>query len=247
MTGIGGSLLFALANLFHPRMLWLMLWPVMAAMFFWGALALVFWGQLVLWLAELIRQWAQYATLIVPWSAGDVALFAAKVLILIMLVPLIQLTALLLLGVFGMPEMVNHVAQRRFPQLERRHGGGFAGSVWNGVVALCGLALLALASLPLWLFPPLWPILPVAIMGWVNQKVLRYDALAEHADAAEMQKIFAERRGSLYVMGVVLALVAFVPLLGFFAPVVVGLTFIHYLLAQLKLLRERPAEASADR
>lgn len=247
MTGIGGSLLFALANLFHPRMLWLMLWPVMVAMLFWGALALVFWGQLVLWVAELIRQWAHYATLVVPWSATDVALFAAKVLILVLLVPLIQLTALLLLGVFAMPEMVNHVAARRFAELERRHGGGFAGSVWNGVVALCGLALLALVSLPLWLFPPLWPILPVAIMGWVNQKVLRYDALAEHADAAEMQRIFAARRGSLYVLGLVLALVAFVPLLGFFAPVMVGLTFIHYLLSQLKLLREQPAEASANR
>lgn len=242
MTGIGGSLLFALANLFHPRMLWLMLWPVMVAMLFWGALALFFWGQLVLWVAELIRQWAHYATLVVPWSATDVALFAAKVLILVLLVPLVQLTALLLLGVFAMPEMVNHVAARRFAQLERRHGGGFAGSVWNGVVALCGLALLALVSLPLWLFPPLWPILPVAIMGWVNQKVLRYDALAEHADAAEMQRIFAARRGSLYVLGLVLALVAFVPLLGFFAPVMVGLTFIHYLLSQLKLLREQPIE-----
>ena len=156
--------------------------------------------------------------------------------------PVIQLTALLILGVFGMPEMVNHVAARRFPQLERRRGGGFAGSVWNGLVALCGLALLGLVSLPLWVFPPLWPLIPIAIMGWVNQKVLRYDALAEHADGEEMRRIFAERRGSLYVLGVALALVAFVPLLGFFAPVVVGLTFIHYLLAQLKLLRERPIE-----
>ena len=67
-------------------------------------------------------------------------------------------------------------------------------------------------------------------------------ALAKHADAAEMRRIFAGRRGSLYVLGVVLALVAYVPVLGFFAPVVVGLTFIHYLLAQLKLLRERPVE-----
>jgi CysZ protein len=245
MTGIGGSLLFALGNLFHPRMLWLMLWPVMAAMLVWGTVVLVFWGQLVLWVAELIRQWAQYATIVVPWSATDVALFAAKVLIIIMLVPLIQLTALLLLGVFGMPEMVNHVAARRFPELERRHGGSFAGSLWNSAVALGGLVLLGLVSLPLWLFPPLWPILPIAIMGWVNQRVLRYDALAEHADAAEMQQVFAAQRLSLYVMGVVLALVAFVPLLGFFAPVVVGLTFIHFLLSQLKLHRGPPAEPAA--
>jgi len=43
-------------------------------------------------------------------------------------------------------------------------------------------------------------------------------------------------------MGALLALIAYVPLLGLFAPIVVGLTFIHYLLVQLKLLREQPTE-----
>ena len=53
-----------------------------------------------------------------------------------MFVPLVWLTALLILSAFGMPAMVEHVASRRFPQLARRQGGGIAGSVWNGVVAL---------------------------------------------------------------------------------------------------------------
>ena len=246
MTGIGGSLLFALANLFHPHMLWLMLWPVLVAVGLWGTVALMFWGQAVLWLAGIFTQWVQSATFFVTWDAGDIATFAAKVLIVIMLVPIIQLTALLIVGVFGMPAMVEHIAERRFAQLERRQGGNFAGSVWNGVVALAGLALLGLVSIPLWVFPPLWPLIPVASMGWVNQRILRYDALAEHADAAEMRRIFAERRGALYVMGLLLALVAYVPLLGLFAPIVVGLTFIHYLLAQLKLLREQPAEGKVN-
>jgi len=246
MTGIGSSLLFALANLLHPRMLWLMLWPVLVAVGLWGTVALVYWGQAVLWLAGILKQWVQSATFFITWDAGDVASFAAKLLILIMLVPLIQLTALLILGVFGMPAMVEHIAERRFAQLERRRGGSFAGSVWNGVVALAGLALLGLVSIPLWLFPPFWPLIPVAIMGWVNQRILRYDALAEHADGAEMRRIFAERRGALYALGVMLALVAYVPLLGLFAPIVVGLTFIHYLLAQLKLLRDQPAEGTVN-
>jgi CysZ protein len=240
MTGIGASVVFALANLVRPRMLWLMLWPVLAAMLFWGLVVVVSWGELVLWLADLIRQWAQYATIVVPWSASDVALFSAKVLIIVLLVPLVQLTALLILGVFGMPEMVNYVAARRFAQLERRHGGSFLGSLWNGVVALAGLVLLGVLSLPLWIFPPLWPILPIAILGWVNQRVLRYDALAEHADAAEMRALFAERRAVLYAMGAALALLAYVPVLGFFAPVVVGLTLIHDLLQRLQQRRGAP-------
>jgi hypothetical protein len=138
--------------------------------------------------------------------------------------------------------MVEHVAARSYPGLERRRGGSLAGSLWNGFVALGGMVLLFVLSVPLWFFPPLWPLIPLAIVGWVNQRVLRYDALAEHAGAGEMRQVFAGRRVTLYVMGVVLALLAYVPFLGFFAPVVFGLSFIHYLLAALKVHRESPIE-----
>jgi CysZ protein len=245
MKGIGAALLFALANLAHPRILWLMLWPVLAALTLWGAAALMFWGKLVVLLSDTLRRWVETATFFFNWDATDVAVFAAKVLIVIMLVPMIQLTALLILGVFGMPAMVDHVAERRFPDLVRRHGGSFAGSIWNSVVALLGMLLLGALSVPFWLFPPLWPVLPVVILAWVNQRVLRYDALAEHADPTEMKRIVSERRGALVAMGAGLALVAYVPVLGFFAPVVVGLTFIHYLLARLKALREPQKESPA--
>ena len=241
MSEVGAALLFAFANLAHPRILWLMLWPVLLALALWGAAALVLWGRLVVWLADTLKGWVQTATFFVNWDATDVTLFAAKALILVLLVPLIQLTALLILGTFGMPLMVNHVAERRFPELERRLGGGFAGSVWNSVVALLGMLLLAVLSLPFWLFPPFWPLIPVAILAWVNQRVLRYDALSEHADAGEMKRIFAQCRAMLLVLGAGLALVAYIPVLGFFAPVIVALTFIHYLLARLKRLREPPA------
>lgn len=242
MTGIGASLLFAFANLLHPRMLWLMVWPVLVALGLWGTVALLFWAQLIVWLSGIVKQWVQTATFFLSWDATDVASVLAKALVLIMLVPIVQLTALLILGIFGMPAMVRHVAERRFPQLPRREGGSFAGSVWNSIVALLGLALGGILSIPFWVFPPLWPLIPVAIMGWVNQRILRYDALAEHADAAEMRQIFSAKRGALYLLGAALALIAYVPVVGFFAPVVVGLTFIHYLLAHLKRLRERPME-----
>ena len=240
MNGAGRALLFAFANLAHPRILWLMVWPVLLALALWGLSALVFWGQLVVWLADTLKRWVQTATFFVNWDATDVTLFAAKALILVMLVPLIQLTALLILGVFGMPVMVNHVAGRWFPEIERRHGGSLGGSVWNSVVALGGMVLLAVASLPFWLFPPLWPLIPVAILAWVNQRVLRYDALAEHADAQEMKRIFESSRGTLLALGAGLAFVSYIPVLGLFAPVIIALAFIHYLLARLKQLREQP-------
>jgi len=240
MNGIARSLLFALGNLLHPRMLWLMLWPVLIALALWGTLAIVFWAQVAAWLAGLINQWLTTGMFAIQWDLQGAALIGAKALIVIMLVPLIQLTALLILSSFGMPAMVEHVAGRSYPALERRNGGNLAGSLWNGLVALCGMLALFFASLPFWIFPPLWPLIPVAILGWVNQRVLRYDALAEHADAAEMRRLFSSRRGSLYLLGAVLALVAYIPFVGFFAPVLFGLSFIHFLLAELQAQREAP-------
>src|SRR6185436_8569346 len=157
---------------------------------------------------------------------------AADVVLVLLLVPLVYLTALFILGAFGMQKMVDHVAQRSFPALERRRGGSVAGSVWNSVAALGGMAALFLMGLPLWLLPPLWPLIPLAIFAWGNQKLLRYDALAEHADAAEMGRLFRERRGLLF------ALLAYVPFVGFIAPVLFGLAFIRYLLGALQELRD---------
>jgi len=106
-----------------------------------------------------------------------------------------------------------------------------------------GLLGLGLASLPFWIFPPLWPVIPVVIFGWVNQRVLRYDALAEHAAEDEMTRIFREQRMTMYLLGVILALVAYIPFIGLFAPVVFGLAYIHYLLEALQRSRGAPLES----
>jgi CysZ protein len=230
---VARSLLYGAANVFHPRMLWLMLWPMLVALALWGSIALVAWGALAARLAAWLQQALDYA---LSWSHVDfatAALLAADVLLFIAFVPLVYLTALFILSLFGMQKMVDYVAGRSYPALERRRGGGIAGTGWNGLVAFAGMLGLAVLSIPLWLLPPLWPIIPLVILGWVNQRLLRYDALAEHADAQEMARLFRRRRGALYLLGLLLALAAYIPIVGFFAPVVFGLAFIHYLLGAL--------------
>ncbi len=247
MNPITRALLYAFANIFHPRMLWLMVWPMLIALAIWGTVLWITGAQVVAMLAGCMQEWLQSGTFFIRWDVDGAITFAAKVLVFLMFVPLVWLTALLILSTFGMPAMVEHVALRRFPQLARRRGGSTAGSVWNGVVALAGLIGLGLASMPFWLVPPLWPLIPVVIMGWLNQRVLRYDALAEHATGAEMQRLFAGRRSVLYWMGAILALLAYVPFVGFVAPVLFGLAFIHLLLGELQALREAPIEGEVLR
>jgi hypothetical protein len=234
---VAGSLLYGFANLFHPRMLWLMVWPMLVALAVWGVAALFLWARLALWLAGLMKPWLEPALGYVRLDFGDATLIAANVILFLLFVPLVYLTALFILGVFGMQKMVDHVAARSFPQLERRRGGGTLGSAWNGVVALGGMLGMFLVSVPLWILPPLWPLIPLVILSWVNQRLLRYDALAEHADAEEMRRLFRERRGGLYLLGFLLALLAYVPFVNFIGPVVFGLAFIRYLLGALESIR----------
>jgi CysZ protein len=241
---VAGALLYGLANLLHPRMLWLMLWPMLVALALWAAVAAAFGKRLAAALSGLFQRWLEPAAGFVRLDFGDATVIAAYVVLFLLIVPLVYLTALFILGVFGMPKMVEHVAQRSFPTLERRRGGGAAGSVWNGIVALGGMVLLFLVSLPLWLLPPLWPLIPLAIFAWVNQRLLRYDALGEHADREEMARLFRERRGALLLLGLLLALLAYVPFVGFIGPVVFGLAFIRYLLGALE--QSRGAAAPLD-
>ena len=247
MTSVTHSLLFAFANLFHPRMLWLMVWPMLIALGVWGVAAIALWGRTAAWLAAHLKQWIESGVFFFHFDSGGAMLVAAHIFLALLFVPLVWVTALLILSGFGMPAMVDHVAERRFPQLARRQGGSFAGSAWNGVVALAGLAALAAASIPFWFVPPLWPLIPIVLMGWLNQRVLRYDALAEHASAEEMRRIFSAQRRTLYLFGAILALLSYVPLVGFVAPVLFGLAFIHLLLGELQALREAPIEGGATR
>jgi uncharacterized protein involved in cysteine biosynthesis len=157
------------------------------------------------------------------------------------------ITAVLIISVASMPAMAAHVGERDYPGLARRKGGTLAGSVWNAVAALVLFALLFAVSLPLWLVPPLWPVLPVVLFGYFNQRVFRYDALAEHATAAEIAAVIRRSRGELFLLGVALALIGHIPLVGFLMPVYGGLAFIHYGLARLGELRSEPIQGEARR
>ena len=229
MKTVLGALGYAAANLLHPRMLWLMIWPMLVAVGFWGIAALFLWVRTAVRISELIQAGLE----VVHLQAPDAALIAAHAVLFLIFVPLVWLTALFILGVFGMGQMVDHVAAVSFPGLERRHGGGIAGSIANGIGALFGMLVLAIVTLPLWLLAPLWPLIPLVIFAWANQRLLRYDALAEHGDREEMRAIFRARRGHLYLLGLLLALVAYIPVVGFVAPVLFGLAFIRYLLGAL--------------
>ena len=237
MTEITRALARAFASLAHPRMLGLMIWPLAVALVLWTVLAIIFGAQTVAWLqgyvtTSAVGVWASH------WFPfGVIAAVLSWVALFVLFVPLVLVTATLIIGVVAMPAMVKHVAAADYPSLERRHGGTFAGSVWNALAALAVFVVLSLLSLPLWFVPLFWPILPVLLFAYLNQRVFRYDAVAEHASGEEMRELFRRYGKDLYLLGIILSLIAHIPLVGFFIPVIAGLAFIHYGLDRLGELR----------
>ena len=247
MERVLAALLKGLASLLHPRMLWLMVWPAVIALVFWITLAALFWSQALNWVDLQLHQWAVYRWTLSVWPLSVLATWLGWLLLLFLFVPVVLITAVLLISVVAMPAMVAHVGGHDYPQLARRNGGTFAGSVWNALLALAFLALLFAVTLPLWIVPLLWPVLPVVLFGYFNQRVYRYDALAEHASAAELAGLIGRNRGELLLLGFALAIVGHVPLIGLAMPVYGGLVFIHYCLARLAEARSEPIEGSATR
>jgi len=231
----------------HPKMLWLMVWPVIVALVLWVTLAALYWSEAAKWIDVQLNQWPVYEWAVSIWPLTLIAAWFGWLLLLLLFVPVVLITAVLIISVVSMPAMVAHVGERDYPELVRRRGGTVIGSIWNAFAALVLLVLLFAMTLPLWLIPLLWPVLPVALFGYFNQRVFRYDALADHSTAAEIAEIVRRHRGELFLLGVALALIGHVPVLGLFMPVYGGLAFIHYGLERLGELRSGLVERAATR
>lgn len=136
------------------------------------------------------------------WGLGDVAAVVAPFMVVLAAAPVLVVVSLLVVTVLMTPALVGVVAQKRFPQLERKRGGSFLASLaWS--VGSTVLALIALlVSVPLWLVPPLVLVLPPLIWGWLTYRVMTFDVLSDHASKGERQELFRRHRSSLLGMGI---------------------------------------------
>lgn len=248
----------------HPRVIALSVLPLVIM----GAISLglgyFFWSDAV----EAIRSQISNYELVnsmVRWletlGLSSLRMVLAPALLLFLAIPVIVIVSLLFVAILMTPAMVALVAERRFPQLERKLGGSMLASLfWSlGSTLLAVVALLV--SIPLWLIPPLILVLPPLIWGWLTYRVMSYDAMVDHASSEERRQIFKEHRMPLLAIGVLSGylgaapsliwasgamFVAMAPLL---VPVAIwiytlvfafsSLWFAHYTLAALEQLRKK--------
>jgi hypothetical protein len=200
MDAVSKALRAAAGSLVHPIILGVLLVPMLIALAIWVAMGWAFWGA---WtgLIENFVVGHVSPTWIAPDNFVRLASWIAGTVVLSLLAPLVILTAVLIATIFAMPVLVRHVARRDFSRLEQRHGGTVFGSLWNAVAAIFLFVLLWVVTLPLWLLGPLALPLPLLLSAYLNQRLFRYDALSDHADADEMALIFEFARGRLFCSG----------------------------------------------
>ncbi len=99
-----------------------------------------------------------------------------------MSIPLIVVTVLLLIATLSMPSVIKLLMRAAVRQRSKCGAaalgtGASAIRWWTTVVCL----VLLVVTLPLWLIPPFFALIPPLLWGWLTYRVMTYDALALHA------------------------------------------------------------------
>ncbi|MBN3762746.1 EI24 domain-containing protein [Burkholderia sp. Ac-20365] len=206
----------ALSSVLHPRMLWLTFMPFAASAIVWGVVLWYSWQTLIGATRGWLESWPLTTTLygLFDWL-GFSSLHAAVApfIVIAVAIPLIVVTVLLLIATLSMPAVIKHLSKRQFAGLEMRRGGTFAGSLVHSVWTTLVCLLVLVITLPLWLIPPFFALIPPLLWGWLTYRVMTYDALSLHATAEERRALVRQHRLPLLLIGVASGLLGSLPTL----------------------------------
>ncbi len=190
----------------HPKVIALSLLPLLIGVALALGLGWFYWEAAVAGVRTTLETWLLVDAAL-KWVESLVGssfrTVLAPLIVVALAAPVIVVLSVLLVAWLMTPALVNLVANRRFPALQRRHGAGMVISIaWS--LGCTVLALLALViSVPLWFIPPLVLVVPPLIWGWLNYRVMSFDVLADHASADERRQIMRAQRMQLLGIGVV--------------------------------------------
>ncbi len=196
----------AVLSQLHIRMLLLTILPFIASVLIWGVLLWYGLQPAIDWVQAFFTERDVFRSVsgTLEWLGLDtIKTLLVPILALWILLPLMVLTALVFVGMLAMPAIVKHVATRRYPELERRQGGSFWGSMWISGISFLIFILLWIITLPLTVVPPFTFLVQPALWGWLTYRVMAYDALAEHASDEERREVLRRHRWPLWLIGAV--------------------------------------------
>lgn len=226
----------AAGNLFDPRIIAIVFLPMLVSLVSWTLLAWLFWGAWTGFISGAMAS-TTVAGWLQNWNATWVIDYTAALAVLIAILPAMFVTALVVTEIIAMPVIVKFVAERYYPDLRRAAGGTLTGSIGNAAIGITVFAVLWIVTLPLWLTGIGAVLAPLLASAYLNQRLFRYDALAEHASPEEFTKLVRTSRRDLFLLGILVSLLLYVPVLNLLVPVLGGLAFTRFCLARLAAAR----------
>jgi len=196
-------------------------------------------GMAVWALGWLVEQMMDYPpmTLLVAWGLVWLANVLAYLGGWMAIFALAYLLAVLLAAIVIMPLMLKHLAETRYRDLAEMGKDSFVAATVNSLGASLLFLTAWLLTIPLWLIPGMSLVIPLLLMAWLNRRTFAFDALAAHATEAEWREIFARHKAPLLMLGLIMAVLAHVPILGLLVPALAALAFVHYGLEALRRTR----------
>lgn len=236
-AAVGVAFRRALVSQVHPKMLAALFMPFVIALL--GAIVLLwaFWTPLTGWLDAQVSQW-ELVGQVDEWLLA-VGLFSIKfymipILAAGMLLPLAGILGLVIAAVFVMPVVLRHLEQREYKNVRREGQHAVAVGAWNAVLVGTIFVFGWLITMPLWLFPPLALVLPVFWWAFAFNKMMRVDALVEHATGKERRFLWRRHNLQYWGMGLCLSIINLFPPMWLVLPVFSALVFGHYSLEALR-------------
>ena len=224
----------AMLSQLHGKVLLLSVLPFVLALLLWAGLLYLGLQPLIDHLQALFTQYDLFRTsssLLLSLGLGMLKTVVVPLIAMLLLLPLMILTALIFIGVAAMPAIVRHIGRRHYAGLEMKHGGSLLGSVGTALLAFLVFALAWLVTLPLYAFPPLALAAQVLLWGWLTCRVMTYDALADYASADEREQLRRRHRWSLLSIGVVSGAVGALPGALWIGGTVLSVVFFPFLAA----------------
>ena len=240
----------ALASQFHPRMLALLLAPALAALVLWGLLAWFAWAPLTAWLTSVFFPGAGVLDWMYAWGPlvglGGLKGFVIALVAAMLLAPVLLVTTMLITALVCAPVVNRHLANGVYQPMARHGSGAVWGSLGNALWSSALFCAGYLITMPLWLLPPLGVIVPWLWWGWLTARVMRFDSLADHADAQERRMLIESNPRGYLLLGLIVATLNYVPPLFLLTPVLGALAFGHYSFGRLRELRAAPGHTPSN-
>ena len=232
MADVVLALMRSFASLRRGRIWLYVLAPALFSLVLWVALAVWGLGLLVEWLLgnppmTLLIGWGlAWLATVLAYTGAWMAIFAGA-----------YLTTSLLAAIVIMPLMLKQLAEADYQDVAPMGKDSFSAAAVNSIFASILFIVGWLLTLPLWIIPGLSLILPLLLMAWLNRRTFAYDALSMHATEVEWQSLRGQHKGSMFMLGLTMALLAHIPIIGLLVPALAALSFVHYGLETLRRSR----------